>query len=131
MPAYDYECRATDCGGTFEVVRPMAESSEPSPCPTCGHPAPRIITFGRTETTFTERLYPFYHDGIGEVVRSEKHLTERCKQLGFASRHEGAHLTKQQEQRMMRRRVHENPRPLREQVRWSGRGAHLPTFEVD
>jgi putative FmdB family regulatory protein len=31
MPRYEYRCRA--CGSTFEVNRPMAESSAPSPCP--------------------------------------------------------------------------------------------------
>ena len=31
MPRYDYRCRA--CGDTFEVSRPMAESSAPASCP--------------------------------------------------------------------------------------------------
>jgi putative FmdB family regulatory protein len=34
MPRYDFRCRA--CGATFEVSRPMADSSEPAPCP-AGH----------------------------------------------------------------------------------------------
>lgn len=31
MPRYEYRCRA--CGATFELSRPMAESSAPAACP--------------------------------------------------------------------------------------------------
>lgn len=31
MPRYEYRCRS--CGSTFEVSRPMAESSAPADCP--------------------------------------------------------------------------------------------------
>ncbi|MDQ2814383.1 MAG: zinc ribbon domain-containing protein [Actinomycetota bacterium] len=31
MPRYEYRCRA--CGDTFELSRPMTESSAPSTCP--------------------------------------------------------------------------------------------------
>jgi putative FmdB family regulatory protein len=31
MPRYEYRCRA--CGDTFEVNRPMTESSAPTRCP--------------------------------------------------------------------------------------------------
>ncbi|MBG0855597.1 zinc ribbon domain-containing protein [Streptomyces spinoverrucosus] len=34
MPRYEYRCRT--CGDTFELSRPMAESSAPATCPT-GH----------------------------------------------------------------------------------------------
>ncbi|MFI8005948.1 zinc ribbon domain-containing protein [Streptomyces sp. NBC_00178] len=34
MPRYEYRCRP--CGETFEVSRPMAESSAPASCP-AGH----------------------------------------------------------------------------------------------
>ena len=34
MPRYEYRCRA--CGDTFEMSRPMAESSAPAACP-AGH----------------------------------------------------------------------------------------------
>ncbi|MET7308948.1 FmdB family zinc ribbon protein [Streptomyces sp. NPDC005134] len=34
MPRYEYRCRS--CGDTFELSRPMAESSAPASCPT-GH----------------------------------------------------------------------------------------------
>ncbi|MCX4551343.1 zinc ribbon domain-containing protein [Streptomyces sp. NBC_01387] len=31
MPRYEYRCRT--CGDTFEISRPMAESSAPAACP--------------------------------------------------------------------------------------------------
>jgi putative FmdB family regulatory protein len=31
MPRYEYRCRA--CGDTFELNRPMSESSDPAACP--------------------------------------------------------------------------------------------------
>ncbi|MET9676539.1 zinc ribbon domain-containing protein [Streptomyces sp. NPDC006482] len=34
MPRYDFRCRT--CGDTFELSRPMAESSAPASCP-AGH----------------------------------------------------------------------------------------------
>jgi putative FmdB family regulatory protein len=34
MPRYEYRCRA--CGDTFELTRPMNESSAPAACP-AGH----------------------------------------------------------------------------------------------
>ncbi|MEV4915755.1 zinc ribbon domain-containing protein [Streptomyces tirandamycinicus] len=34
MPRYEYRCRT--CDDTFELSRPMAESSAPAPCP-AGH----------------------------------------------------------------------------------------------
>ncbi|MGQ4409350.1 zinc ribbon domain-containing protein, partial [[Kitasatospora] papulosa] len=34
MPRYEYRCRP--CGETFELSRPMAESSAPASCP-AGH----------------------------------------------------------------------------------------------
>ncbi|MEU9730226.1 zinc ribbon domain-containing protein [Streptomyces sp. NPDC048002] len=34
MPRYDYRCRT--CGDTFELSRPMAQSSDPAACP-AGH----------------------------------------------------------------------------------------------
>ena len=34
MPRYEYRCRA--CGDTFELSRPMSESSAPAACP-AGH----------------------------------------------------------------------------------------------
>jgi putative FmdB family regulatory protein len=34
VPRYDFRCR--ECGGTFEVSRPMAEADAPADCP-AGH----------------------------------------------------------------------------------------------
>ena len=42
LPRYDYACRA--CGERFDAARPMAEASEPAPCPFCGQPARRVFS---------------------------------------------------------------------------------------
>ncbi|GAA4415359.1 zinc ribbon domain-containing protein [Actinokineospora soli] len=31
MPTYEFRCR--ECGGTFDVKRPMSEANAPAPCP--------------------------------------------------------------------------------------------------
>jgi putative FmdB family regulatory protein len=41
MPVYEYEC--TD-HGVFEALTPLARYSEPSPCPSCEHASPRVIS---------------------------------------------------------------------------------------
>ncbi|AYF72655.1 zinc ribbon domain-containing protein [Nocardia yunnanensis] len=45
MPSYAYRCR--ECGDTFEMNRPMAESSAPAACP-AGHgdTVKLLTTFG-------------------------------------------------------------------------------------
>ncbi|MFG1791536.1 zinc ribbon domain-containing protein [Nocardia sp. NPDC049149] len=45
MPSYSFRCRS--CGDTFEVHRPMAESSNPASCPS-GHAdtVKLLTTFG-------------------------------------------------------------------------------------
>ncbi|MGW4246411.1 FmdB family zinc ribbon protein [Nocardia sp. NPDC004722] len=45
MPSYSYRCR--ECGDTFEMNRPMAESSAPAACPV-GHDdtVKLLTTFG-------------------------------------------------------------------------------------
>ncbi|WP_338766666.1 zinc ribbon domain-containing protein [Nocardia vulneris] len=45
MPSYSYRCRS--CGDTFEMNRPMAESSAPASCPS-GHAdtVKLLTTFG-------------------------------------------------------------------------------------
>lgn len=41
MPVYEYEC---DRHGLFEVLRPMAESAQPAPCPDCEVLAARVLS---------------------------------------------------------------------------------------
>jgi putative FmdB family regulatory protein len=38
VPTYGFDCARC---GTFDLVRPMAEASEPVTCPSCGGPARR------------------------------------------------------------------------------------------
>ncbi|MEC9346251.1 MAG: FmdB family zinc ribbon protein [Pseudomonadota bacterium] len=40
MPLYDYHC--PDCG-LFEAMMPLATHDQPSPCPACAAPAPRVM----------------------------------------------------------------------------------------
>lgn len=42
MPRYDYRCRA--CGATFELTRPMSESSDPAPCPQGHEDSVKLLT---------------------------------------------------------------------------------------
>lgn len=42
MPTYTYLC--SSCENPFEMSRPMAESSDPQPCPECGGTGKRTIT---------------------------------------------------------------------------------------
>jgi putative FmdB family regulatory protein len=62
MPIYEYACG--QCGG-FTVMRPMARSSEPHPCPDCGAQAPRVIA---TAPAFA---------GMPAVVRQAHAVNER------------------------------------------------------
>jgi hypothetical protein len=84
------------------------------------------------EPSFTEKLYSnggFYHVGIGEVVHSEKHLKQRCAELGFQSKHEGASMTPQQERLLMSKRTSGRPKEVVQKPTWSGRGSSSPMFE--
>lgn len=130
MPLYDYECQKEECKNVFEGFRPLAEIEVPHNCPKCDSPAKKLIGFRNTEPTFTDKLYPFYHTGLGEVVHSEKNLKQRCNELGFSSKHEGASMTAKQERWLMSKRSSARPMEIVKRPTWSGRGAHLPTFEV-
>jgi putative FmdB family regulatory protein len=39
VPTYGYQC---DRCGPFDLVRPMAQASEPATCPQCGEPGRRV-----------------------------------------------------------------------------------------
>ncbi len=40
MPVYEYFCKS--CDGVFETMRPIAQASDPAPCPVCAKKAQRI-----------------------------------------------------------------------------------------
>ncbi|MBH5334633.1 zinc ribbon domain-containing protein [Streptomyces pactum] len=42
MPRYEYRCRA--CGSTFELNRPMAQSSDPATCPDGHHDTVKLLS---------------------------------------------------------------------------------------
>ncbi len=130
MPLYDYRCQNQECGHVFEAVNSQDDRSAAQKCPECSVEAYRIVSFRNSKPTFTEKLYPFYHQGIGRVVTSEADLNRQCAELGFYSKHDGAYMTPRHERRLLDKRLHEGPREVVEKVRWSGRGANLPVFET-
>lgn len=132
MPTYSYQCEKEGCAYEFDDVRPMSRCKEDNVCPQCQSRAKRTISLRSAEPNFSDKLYSgdgFYHQGIGEVVQSEAHLKRRCAELGFNSTHEGASMNRKQERMLMSKRVHNNPREIREKIKWSGKGANLPTLE--
>lgn len=42
MPIYEYRCAG--CGNQFELTRPISQSAEPAPCPTCGKPSQKLVS---------------------------------------------------------------------------------------
>jgi putative FmdB family regulatory protein len=42
VPRYEYRCRA--CGDTFELTRPMSESSAPCTCPQGHHDTVKLLS---------------------------------------------------------------------------------------
>ena len=123
MPLHDYKCQGAGCEVAFESMTPV--------CPSCkGTDVKKLVSFRQSSPRFTEKLYPFYHQGIGEVVNSEDDLGRKCAQHGFYSKHEGANMTPRHERHLLAKRLHERPRETEEKVRWSGRGANLPMIEA-
>jgi putative FmdB family regulatory protein len=41
MPVYEYYCKS--CDGIFETMRPIAQSSDPAPCPVCAKKGQRMM----------------------------------------------------------------------------------------
>ena len=130
MPLYAFQCRNQECGHRFDAASTQEGRNDARKCPECACDAVRTVAFRRTATTFTEKIYPFFHQGIGEVVHSESQLNKRCAELNFYSKHEGAYMTPKHERKILAQRVDQRPRHLVEKVRWSGKGANLPTFET-
>ena len=42
MPLYEYVC--SECGCKFELLRPISQSNELAPCPSCHHEAERVLS---------------------------------------------------------------------------------------
>ena len=65
MPLYEFYCEK--CDSVFEALRPIAESENPTVCPSCGEMADRIMP-----TTFASRSFkggwarrvPFHHHPV-------------------------------------------------------------------
>jgi len=54
MPIYDHLCQGC---GRFESRRPMAQSTEPAPCPRCRAQAPRIMSAPRLNLMSSNNRY--------------------------------------------------------------------------
>jgi putative FmdB family regulatory protein len=63
MPIYDYACERH---GSFELSRPMSQSSESAACPECGHASARTVTAPRLRT-------------LGSLVRSSMDRNEKSR----------------------------------------------------
>lgn len=80
MPIYDYLCQSC---GPFEKRRAMTESQQPSICPTCGQPAPRMMTVVRlnlmpgNKHMAEERNERNAHEpGVLEKAGSREHVSQ-------------------------------------------------------
>jgi len=54
MPIYEYRCQA--CARDFEMTRPIAQSSEPAPCPTCGKSAQKLVSSFASKADYTVKV---------------------------------------------------------------------------
>jgi len=79
MPVYQYNCEK--CDKDFDVVKPMAESSRPESCPTCGNNADRVFSC-KVEFIGTKIEDAEFNHGLGCVTKSKRHRDEIAKRLG-------------------------------------------------
>jgi putative FmdB family regulatory protein len=54
MPIYEYRCQS--CARDFEMTRPIAQSGEPAPCPTCGKPAQKLVSSFASKADYTVKV---------------------------------------------------------------------------
>ncbi len=54
MPIYEYRCAS--CARDFELTRPVSQSSDPGPCPTCGKPAEKLISTFASKADYTVKI---------------------------------------------------------------------------
>ncbi len=70
MPIYNYEC---GCGKKFELLRPMRQSGEKAPCPSCFEDAVQIVSSLR-KCLVAHPFVVFAHDG---TILHSTQTTER------------------------------------------------------
>lgn len=63
MPRYEYRCRT--CGDTFELSRPMAESSAPADCPAYHDDTVKLLSTVAVGGTSTAASAPAPQGGGG------------------------------------------------------------------
>ncbi len=65
MPLYEYYCET--CDKVFETLRPLRETGQPLPCPTCGRVGERIMPTSVVAMSFRQgyaQRVPFHHRPI-------------------------------------------------------------------
>ncbi len=73
MPLYEYYCER--CDEVFEALRPLRESDQPLPCPTCDHDADRIMPSPFAPMSFKQgyaQRVPFHHRPIRSLEGRER-----------------------------------------------------------
>lgn len=50
MPIYEYFC--PKCQKAFEVMRPLSQRDNPTPCPICGTPGERLVSVFASKVDF-------------------------------------------------------------------------------
>ncbi len=130
MALHDFRCQNQECRVVWEDVATLHDVDFTPSCPKCGTEGKKTVSLRTRGPTFSEKLFPFYHQGLGEVVHSEKHMKERCETAGLYSKHEGGFMTPKHERRLMQKRLDNSPREVVEKATWSGKGAGLPEFET-
>lgn len=64
MPIYEYTC--TDCGLSFEELRPHSRAEEDAPCPRCCKPARRKISLFRSSAKKDMSDYMAMAEGMAQ-----------------------------------------------------------------
>ena len=100
MPLYEYECQQH---GTFDELRPYAESDAPIDCPVCERPATRVVSMPRFRQMDAGTVKAM---DINEKSRHEPHVcTSGC------SHHRRPAANKNGEPQKPQRQAYTGPRP--------------------
>ena len=79
-PTYCYECPN---GHDYEEVLPVKDYRKQTSCPKCSGNGEKVIKFRQTETTFTEKLFPFYDKSVNRVFHSSTERKEWLDRKGY------------------------------------------------
>lgn len=83
LAMFDYLCQHPDCGTKFEALNDFTEGEKPDtprPCPRCGDPSPRAVSFPHEDGTM--KMYPYFDRGLGMTLTSPAHRRQVCAERG-------------------------------------------------